>query len=197
MQGGTEAPSGGAPGRMPEAARGHNLRRRGRLFAAATVATRLARLLQGLRPPGGQHGRQDGPVGWQRLDHPVPGFTTMDGLPVPVVAIRRHSATAQLQVVRGYLTTLESRDRAPDHERHLIPSASFNPHPPRGLTIGDERFQYSTLANSARCRACGRDDLGFGFVSSTGIPVDGYEPVLAPNRSLCETCAERQARVPG
>ena len=121
----------------------------------------------------------------------------MDGLPVPVVAIRRHSATAQLQVVRGYLATLESPDRPPDHERHLIPSSSFNPHPPRGLTIGDERFQYSTLASSARCRACGKDDLGFGFVSSTGIPVDGSEHALVPNRSLCESCAERQARVPG
>lgn len=161
------------------------------------MATKLARLLQGLRSPTGQHSRQDGPVGWQGLDHPVPGFTTMDGLPVPVVAIRRHSATAQLQVVRGYLATFESPDRPPDHERHLIPSSSFNPHPPRGLTIRDERFQYSTLASSTRCRACGKDDLGFGFVSSTSIPVDGSEHAPVANRSLCETCAERRARVPG
>jgi hypothetical protein len=121
----------------------------------------------------------------------------MDGLPVAVVAIRRHSATAQLQVVRGYLATFDSRDHAPDHERHLVPSASFNPHPPRGLTIGDERFQYSTLANSARCRACGKDDLGFGFISSTGLPGDASAPPVTPNRSLCEACAERQARAPG
>jgi hypothetical protein len=41
---------------------------------------------------------------------------------------------------------------------------------------------------------CGKDDLGFGFVSVV-IPVDGSEHGLAPDRSLCETCAEGQARV--
>jgi hypothetical protein len=170
----------------------HSHQRREGIFAAVTVATRLARLLRGRQPPEGQRSRQDGPAGWQRLDHPVPGYTTVDGLPVPVVAVRRHSATAQLQVVRGDLTTLGSRDGPPDPNRHLIPAASFNPQPRRGLTIGNERFQYNTLANSARCRACGKNDLGFGFVSSA-IPVVGSDQAPASNRSLCETCAERQA----
>jgi hypothetical protein len=162
--------------------------------AAATVS-RLGRLLRGRLPPEGRQSRQDGPAGWQRLAHPVPGYTTVDGLPVPVVAVRRHSASAQLQVVRGYLTTLGSPDGPPDPDRHLIPAASFTPHPRRGLTIGDERLQYNTLANSTRCRACGKDDLGFGFVSSA-IPVEGPDRAPAPNRSLCEACAERQARAP-
>jgi hypothetical protein len=96
-------------------------------------------------------------------------------------------------VVRGDLAMLGSPDGPPDTERHLIPAASFNPHPRRGLTIGSERFQYNTLANSARCRACGKDDLGFGFVSSA-IPDEGPDHAPASNRSLCETCAERQAR---
>jgi hypothetical protein len=163
------------------------------LFAAATVANRRVWLRRDRRAEPGRHNRQDGRVGWQLLDHPVPGYTTVDGLPVPVVAVRRHSATAQLQVVRGYLATLGSSDGPADPERHLIPAASFNPHPRRGLTIGQERFQYNTLASSTCCRACGKDDLGFGFVSSA-IPVDGPDHDPAPNRSLCETCAEKLAR---
>lgn len=179
--------------RVAETISTHSPQRREGIFAAATVATRLSRLLRGRIPPAAQHG-QGGPVGWHVLAHPVPGYTTMDGLPVPVIAIRRHSATAQLQVVRGYLATPGSPDAPPDPDRHLIPAASFNPHPRRGLTIGAERFQYATLANSIRCRACGKDDLGFGFVSSA-VPVDGPDHTPAPNHSLCESCAERQARV--
>ena len=179
---------------MPETAPTRDHRQREVVFAAATVATSLTRLLRGWLPSAGRQGRQDGPVGWQLLAHAVPGYTTVDGLPVPVVAIRRHSATAQLQVVRGQLAPSEGSNVRRDPARHLIPAASFNPHPQRGLIIGDERFHYNTLANSARCRACGKDDLGFGFVSSA-IPVDGPEHGLAPNRSLCETCAESQTRV--
>jgi hypothetical protein len=113
---------------------------------------------------------------------------------VPVVAVRRHSATAQLQVLRDQPASSESRDGPRDPARHLIPAASFNPHPQRGLSIGGEQFRYNTLANSVSCRVCGKDDLGFGFVSVV-IPVDGSEHGLAPDRSLCETCAEGQARV--
>jgi hypothetical protein len=108
--------------------------------------------------------------------------------------MRRHSATAQLQVVRGRLEPTESSNGRRDPARHLIPAASFNPHPRRGLTIGGERFFYNTLANSARCRACGKDDLGFGFVSAA-IPVDGVDKGLALRRNLCETCAESQTTV--
>jgi hypothetical protein len=118
----------------------------------------------------------------------------VDGLPVPVVAVRRHSATAQLQVLRDQPAAPENRDGQRDPARHLIPAASFNPRPQRDLSIGDEHFRYNTLANSARCRVCGRDDLGFGFVS-VAIPLDGSDPDLAPKRSLCETCADGQARL--
>ena len=158
------------------------------------MVTSLARLLRGRRPWAGQRGRQGGPVGWQALPHPVPGYTSVDGLPVPVIAVRRNSATAQLQVLRDQPASPGSPDGQRDPARHLIPAASFNPHPQRGLSIGGEQFRYNTLANSASCRVCGRDDLGFGFVSVT-IPADGSDPDLAPNRSLCETCAEGQARV--
>ncbi|MGO8686101.1 MAG: hypothetical protein ACLQT7_02795 [Candidatus Dormibacteria bacterium] len=120
----------------------------------------------------------------------------MDGLPVPVVAMRRHSATAQLQVLRGNPASAEAPGARPDPARHLIPAASFNPHPRRGLTIGDERFSYDTLANSARCRECGKDDLGFGFVSAA-IPVDGAGQGVTVDRNLCESCAESLTRAAG
>ena len=189
----TKATSGDAPARVAPTAGAHSHQGREGFSAAATVASRLTRLFRDRPPEAGQHRQDHGPVGWQRLAHPVPGYTTMDGLPVPVVAVRRQSATAQLEVVRGYLETLGRPDAPRDPARHLIPAASFNPHPRRGLTIGLEQFQYTTLANSARCRVCGKDDLGFGFVSSA-IPVDGPDHAPPPNRSLCEVCAERQAR---
>lgn len=155
------------------------------------MVTSLAQLLRGR---AGQHRGQGGRIGWQMLPHPIPGYTSVDGLPVPVVAVRRHSATAQLQVLRDQPASPENHDGERDPARHLIPAASFNPHPQRDLSIGGEQFRYNTLANSASCRVCGRDDLGFGFVS-VAIPVDGSDPGLAPNRSLCESCAEGQARV--
>ena len=179
---------------MPEAPPTRDHRQREAVFAAATAVTSLSRLFRGWVPGGGQDGRQGGTLGWQPLPHPVPGYTSVDGLPVPVVAVRRHSATAQLQVLRDQPASSESRDGPRDPARHLIPAASFNPHPQRGLSIGGEQFRYNTLANSVSCRVCGKDDLGFGFVSVV-IPVDGSEHGLAPDRSLCETCAEGQARV--
>ena len=48
------------------------------VFAAATVATSLTRLLRGWLPSAGRQGRQDGPVGWQLLAHAVPGYTTVE-----------------------------------------------------------------------------------------------------------------------
>ncbi len=162
--------------------------------AAATGETSLAPLFHRRLLRTGKHPSQGGPAGWQSLAHPISGYTSVDGLPVLVVATRRHSATAQLQVVRGHPASSQSPDG--DRDRHLIPAASFNPHPQRALSIGGENFRFNTLANSASCRSCGKDDLGFGFVS-VAIPPDGSDPDLAPNRSLCEACAESQARVAG
>lgn len=157
------------------------------------MATNLTQLLRGWLPGAGQH-HQSAPAGWQPLPHPVPGYTSVDGLPVPVVAVRRNSATAQLQVLRDQVASPAGPEERRDPARHLIPAASFNPHPQRGLVIGGEQFRFNTLVNSASCRACGKADLGFGFVS-VAIPVDGSELGLAPNRSLCESCAEGQAGV--
>lgn len=160
------------------------------------MAPRLSRLIRGWVSPAGQPPRQAGPDGWQRLDHPVPGHSTIDGLPVPVVAVRRHADSGQLEVIRGFHPTPEWPGLlAPaGAQRHLIPAASFNPHPRRELSIRDERFGYNTVASSACCRSCGKSGIGFGFVRSASSLEDAK---LSPavQQTLCESCAENQARV--
>jgi hypothetical protein len=114
---------------------------------------------------------------------------------VPVVAVRRRTGTAELEVVRGYHPTPEwPRDAVPPGtRRHLIPAASFSPHPRRERMIGEERFQLNTLPPSLRCRECGRDDLGFGFVSSA-IRTAEAAPSPTRDRTLCEACADKLTR---
>lgn len=159
--------------------------------------TRLGQLLRRRPPSTGQGSRPDGSDHWQTLTNPVPGFTTIDGLPVPVVVVRRRTGTAQLEVVRGYHPTAEwpRAGVPPGTKRHLIPAASFSPHPRRERIIGDERFQLNTLPASLRCRECGKDDLGFGFVSSA-IRTAEAEPSPTHDRTLCEACADRLSEAP-
>jgi len=161
------------------------------------MASRLTRLIRGLVSPAGQSTRQSGLDRWQPLTHPVPGHSTIDGLPVPVVAVRRHADSGQLEVIRGFHPTHEWPGAAapPGAQRHVIPAASFNPHPRRELSIRDELFRYNTVASSACCTSCGKSGIGFGFVSSASS-LEGAERNPAAHRTLCEPCAEKQARVP-
>ncbi|MGD0833135.1 MAG: hypothetical protein ABSA40_01750 [Candidatus Dormibacteria bacterium] len=133
---------------------------------------------------------------WQVLPHPVPGHSTGDGLPVPVVAVRRHGLSGQLEVIRGLHPTAEwpRAEPPPGSRRHLVSAASFNPHPPRELVIQGDRFSFSTLPNSVRCRSCGVGDIGFGFVSPEASPAGTVRSAVGL-RTLCEPCAEWQARV--
>jgi len=160
------------------------------------VAPRLTRLIRRWVSPAGQPTRQAGPDRWQALDHPVPGHSTIDGLPVPVVAVRRHVDSGQLEVIRGFHPTPEwpGALAPPGAQRHHVPAASFNPHPRRELSIRDERFRYNTVASSACCTSCGKSGIGFGFVSSAS-PLEDAERTPAVHRTLCEPCAEKQARV--
>jgi hypothetical protein len=160
------------------------------------------RLLQGRRPPvaGTSRGRGDG---WETLPNPVPGHSTIDGVPVAVVAVRRNGESGQLEVVRGYHPTAEwpaAADAPAGVRRHVIPASSFIPHPRRELIIGDQRFFYSTVTNAVRCADCGSDDIGFGFVGSD-VPVAGAIAMVAAgptpegHSALCERCAEKRVQV--
>lgn len=156
----------------------------------------MPHLLRGLLSTPGQHSRQAGVDRWQPLPNPVPGHSSIDGLPVPVVAIRRDSVSGQLEVVRGHHPTAEWPGFAAprDAKRHVIPASSFIPHPRRELIIDDQRFFFSTVANPVRCAACHRRDLGFGFVGSQ-VPVEGTEPTTADHSALCEHCAQKRGRL--
>jgi hypothetical protein len=160
------------------------------------MASRLARLFRSRAPAPGLPRQQAGGDRWQALPHPVSGHSTADSLPVPVVAVRRHGPSGQLEVVRGHHPTPEWPGADPPRtaRRYVISAASFNPHPRRELTIGDGRFVFATLPNSVRCRSCGAGDMGFGFVASEAPPA-GTRRSAVGLRSLCEPCAERQAQV--
>jgi hypothetical protein len=159
----------------------------------------FTRLLQGKRPvtPGSSRGRGDG---WETLPKPVPGHSTIDGVPVAVVAVRRNSQPGQLEVVRGYHPSPEWPAGAAtpsSARRHVIPASSFIPHPRRELIIGDQRFFYSTVTNAVRCADCGSDDIGFGFVGSDvpvagAIAIVGAGPTPQGHSALCEQCAEKR-----
>ncbi len=134
-------------------------------------------------------------MSWESLRVPVPGHSTIDGVPVPVVAVRRDSDSGQLEVVRGLHPTSEWPGTLPPHDakRHIIPTLSFNPHPRRELTIGGQRFFFSSVADSVRCAECGGDQNGFGFVTSDA-PSQGADGAGEEHSALCVACAERKAQ---
>jgi hypothetical protein len=159
---------------------------------------RWTRRIQGWLPspaPDKPPGRGDG---WQSLRNPVPGHSIIDGVPVAVVAVRRHSQSGQLEVVRGLHPTTEwpGASAPPDAKRHVIPALSFNPHPRRELLIDGRRFFYGTVSNAVSCADCGSNDNGFGFVN-TEAPVAGAGQLNGDHMALCERCAENRARVAG
>jgi hypothetical protein len=158
------------------------------------VSGELRRLFGRLgRDPGGGT-RPGGSAEWQALPHPVPGHSSIDGIPVPVVAVRRNGETGQLEVVRGYHPTPEWPGVvAPrNSRRHIVPASSFIPHPRREVIIGNQGFFYSTVSNAVSCAGCGRDDIGFGFVSSE-VPLVGNVRNTADHSTLCEECAGKRA----
>ena len=157
---------------------------------------RLRRLMHGWLPSGGAQRGTQRAVGWQSLPQPVPGHSTIDGVPVPVVVVRRNGATGQLEVVRGHHPTAEWPGAATPAgaKRHVLPALSFIPHPRRELMIGGQRFFFGTVSASVRCAACGSDDNGFGFVGA-GTPPAGAAPGDADGSTLCETCADERAQV--
>ena len=190
------ARSGDGPGPLPGAAPIAHRRHLHSVCAGATVATRLTRLIRGWVSPAGQHSRQGGLDRWQSLSHPVPGHSTIDGLPVAVVAVRRRDDSGQLEVIRGYHPTpaWPGSVAPPGAQRHLVPASSFNPHPRREISIGDQRFGYNTVAGSACCNSCGKGGIGFGFVSAdSSLPSAERSPAI--HQILCELCAEKQAGV--
>jgi len=153
--------------------------------------TRLAAWLQS-RSAGDRHQADR----WDGLPHPVPGHSSIDGIPVPVVAVRRNGVSGQLDVIRGLHPSPEWPEGAappPNAQRHAIPASSFIPHPRRELIIGNQRFFYSTVAQPVRCSACSKDDLGFAFCSSE-VPISADGPANPNHSTLCEACAERQSR---
>jgi hypothetical protein len=133
---------------------------------------------------------------WENLPHPVPGYSSIDGLPVAVVAVRRDGASGRLDVIRGLYPSAEWPEGAAAPaaaQRHAIPAASFIPHPRREIIIADQRFVYSTVARQVRCSLCAREDLGFAFCGSE-VPLTEQGPVNTDHSTLCEHCAERQLR---
>ena len=132
---------------------------------------------------------------WQSLRVPVPGYSTIDGVPVAVVAVRRDSESGQLEVVRGLHPTSEWPGTPPpaDAKRHIIPTLSFNPHPRRELNIDGQRYFFSSVANSLRCAECGGDQNGFGFVTSDA-PTEEAGEGGEEHTALCVACAEKQAQ---
>lgn len=135
--------------------------------------------------------------GWESLRKPVPGHSTIDGVPVPVVAVRRNGDTGQLEVVRGFYPTSDwpaATATPPNVKRHILPALSFIPHPRRELFIGGQRFFYTSVPNAVQCPACGSNDNGFGFVRSDDES-DSENGRDAPGRrALCELCAEKRAQ---
>ena len=159
---------------------------------------RLRRLMRGWLPSSRAQGGNGRAVGWQSLRQPVPGHSTIDGVPVPVVVVRRNGATGQLEVVRGHHPTAEWPGAATPAgaKRHVLPALSFIPHPRRELLIGGQRFFFGSVSALVRCAACGSDDNGFGFVGA-GTPPAGTDPGEADGSTLCESCADERARVAG
>ena len=144
--------------------------------------------------PRGKHAQRAGPDRWESLSHPVPGHSTIDGLPVAVVAVRRQRGSGELEVIRGNHPSTEwpGSGIPTTAQRHRVPAASFNPFPLRELRIADERFRYNTVASSVCCKSCGKTSMGFGFVSDdTSLASD--ERSATGHRTLCEPCAEQQA----
>ena len=145
----------------------------------------------------GQRAQRGGLDRWEALSHPVPGHSTIDGLPVAVVAVRRQRGSGELEVIRGHHPSPEWPGAAvpAKAQRHRVPAASFNPFPLRELRIADERFRYNTVAGSVCCKSCGTSSMGFGFVSDdTSLASD--ERSATGHRTLCEPCAEKQAHAP-
>ena len=158
------------------------------------MGLRLPRPFRGWASPQRQRAQGGGPDRWESLAHPVPGHSTIDGLPVAVVAVRRHRGSGQLEVIRGQYPTSEwpSGVAPAKAQRHRVPAASFNPFPLRELRIDDERFRFNTVASSVCCKSCGKSSMGFGFVNAdTSLASD--ERSATGHRTLCEPCAEKQA----
>ena len=158
------------------------------------MGLRLPRPFRGWASPQGQRAQGGGADRWESLAHPVPGHSTIDGIPVAVVAVRRHRGSGQLEVIRGPHPTSEwPGGVAPAKaQRHRVPAASFNPFPLRELRIDDERFRFNTVAGSVCCKSCGKSGMGFGFVNAdTSLASD--ERSATGHRTLCEPCAEKQA----
>jgi len=158
------------------------------------VSDPLRRLFSRWGRDAGGGARPTGAAAWEGLPHPVPGHSSIDGIPVPVVAVRRNGETGQLEVVRGYHPTAEWPGvPAPrNSRRHIVPASSFIPHPRRELIIDGQRFFYSTISNAVRCAACGSQDNGFGFVSSE-VPLVGDARNTTDHSTLCEQCAGKRA----
>lgn len=158
------------------------------------MAPRLPNPLRRWMSPRGQQTPRGGAGRWEPLSHPIPGHSTIDGIPVAVVAIRRHDDLGQLEVIRGQHPSPEwpAAGAPPTAQRHRVPASSFNPFPRRELIIADERFRYNTVARSVCCKSCGRSSMGFGFVNiDTSLASD--ERSATGHRTLCEPCAEKQA----
>jgi hypothetical protein len=134
-------------------------------------------------------------VEWHSLREPVPGHSTIDGVPVPVVAVRRNSQADVLEVVRGYypVSTWPGAATPSDVKRHTLPALSFIPHPRRELLIDGRQFFFGYVPDAVRCADCGGDHHGFGFVTSDD-PVPEARKEAAKHTALCEPCAERRAR---
>jgi hypothetical protein len=152
----------------------------------------LTRFARGLRPEPQLHRG----TGWQVLREPISGHSIVDGVPVPVVAVKRNSATGELEVVRGYHPSAGwlGTDAPLDAKRHIVPALSFNPHPRRELTIGGQKFFLSSVPNSVPCLACASLDNGFSFIRSASGG-SGSGDGQADVHSFCVPCAEKLARV--
>jgi hypothetical protein len=159
--------------------------------ALRRVSQRMQGLLTSPNPRAPQEGRTEG---WEALHEPIPGHTTIDGVPVPVVALRRNSALDQLEVVRGLGREPAWPDAASAAagQRHVVPALSFIPHPRRELLIDGERFFFGSVRNSVRCNACGGGLDGFGFVAS-GAQDQADEGAAVRHSTLCERCATERA----
>ncbi|HEY6379115.1 MAG TPA: hypothetical protein VI316_08035 [Candidatus Dormibacteraeota bacterium] len=134
-------------------------------------------------------------TGWESLAVPVAGHSTIGGVPVAVVAVRRNSEADELEVVRGHHPTPAWPGVAPppDAKRHILPALSFIPHPRRELRIGGQRFFFGSVPNAVRCADCGGDHHGFGFVTSDD-PTAEAPPEATKHTALCESCAAKRAR---
>jgi hypothetical protein len=164
--------------------------------AIRRAAGRLSRRMRGWlsTPSAGQTAQGHAAAGWQSLAEPVPGHSTIDGVPVPVVAVRRNRELDQLEVVRGLLTSAGVVGQTPPSEikRHIVPALSFIPHPRRELLIDGRRYFFGSVTSSTRCAVCGADPNGFAFVTSDSVSeAEADDP--SRHSTLCERCAAQRA----